>query len=99
MTGSAGDPPPHLRAATTADIASLTALTVRTFGPFYEGSFRALVGPEAQRAFHGDWREDYVRMVPDMVDGGGDAFHHLAMGLYESLGCTLLPVSVYYRDL
>jgi ribosomal protein S18 acetylase RimI-like enzyme len=30
---------------------------------------------------------------------GGDEFHAPARALYESLGCTRLPVAVYFREL
>ncbi|MEU3168361.1 GNAT family N-acetyltransferase [Streptosporangium sp. NPDC006930] len=33
------------------------------------------------------------------IGTGGDPFHAPARALYEKLGCTLLPVAVYYREL
>lgn len=33
------------------------------------------------------------------IGTGGDPFHAPARALYESLGCTPLPVAVYYRQL
>ena len=33
------------------------------------------------------------------IGTGGDPFHAPARALYESLGCTKLPVAVYYRQL
>jgi ribosomal protein S18 acetylase RimI-like enzyme len=33
------------------------------------------------------------------IGTGGDPFHAPARALYERLGCTLLPVAVYYRQL
>lgn len=151
------------------DLARLTELTIDTFGPFYEESFRPLVGDVIFANQHGTWRDDYVRQVAELhdpdqhryvavaeIDGavagyvawtvdparrngeithcavaaghrrhrvgtalcehafagmralgaevasigtGGDAFHAPARALYESLGCTMLPVAVYYRRL
>jgi ribosomal protein S18 acetylase RimI-like enzyme len=33
------------------------------------------------------------------IGTGADAFHAPARALYERLGCTMLPVAVYYRQL
>jgi ribosomal protein S18 acetylase RimI-like enzyme len=33
------------------------------------------------------------------ISTGGDPFHAPARALYERLGCTPLPVAVYYREL
>ncbi len=33
------------------------------------------------------------------IGTGGDLFHAPARALYESLGCTMLPIAVYYRQL
>lgn len=33
------------------------------------------------------------------IGTGGDPFHAPARALYESLGCTMLPIAVYYRQL
>ncbi|GII05186.1 GNAT family N-acetyltransferase [Planobispora takensis] len=33
------------------------------------------------------------------IGTGGDAFHAPARALYERLGCTLLPIAVYYKTL
>jgi ribosomal protein S18 acetylase RimI-like enzyme len=34
-----------------------------------------------------------------VIGTGGDPFHAPARALYEQLGCTFLPVAVYYRQL
>ncbi|GAA3038222.1 GNAT family N-acetyltransferase [Streptosporangium longisporum] len=151
------------------DLARLTELTIETFRPFYEESFRPLVGEVVFANQHGDWRADYreqvaglhaperhgyvaVAEIGDAVAGyvawsvdvarrngtvshlavsaghrrhhvgtalcehafdrmralgaevveigtGGDPFHAPARALYEKLGCTMLPVAVYYRTL
>lgn len=151
------------------DLARLTELTIETFGPFYEESFRSLLGEAVLANQHGRWRADYVEQVaglhhparnrfvavaeidaaiagyvawkvdPErrnaeiellavsaaqrrhhlgtalcehafaamrdlgaevvMIGTGGDGFHAPARGLYEALGCTALPVAVYYRAL
>jgi ribosomal protein S18 acetylase RimI-like enzyme len=158
-----------IRAFSQHDVAPLTELTIETFRPFYEDSFRPLVGDVVFANRHGTWRDDYrkqvaglhaperhayvaVAEVEDSIAGyvawsvdpaqgygsvtilavsakhrrhrlgtalcehafeemrtlgaevveigtGGDPFHAPARGLYESLGCTPLPVTVYYRQL
>jgi ribosomal protein S18 acetylase RimI-like enzyme len=42
-----------------ADLGPLLELTINTFGPFYERSFRGIVGDTVMANQHGDWREDY----------------------------------------
>ena len=37
---------------------------------------------------------DYVE-----IGTGGDTFHAPARAFYESLGCTQLPLAVYFREL
>ncbi|MBJ6616423.1 GNAT family N-acetyltransferase [Streptomyces sp. I4(2020)] len=54
----------RIRAFTPRDLASLTDLTIETFRPFYEDSFRPLVGETVFANQHGDWRDDYRREVP-----------------------------------
>ncbi|MDG9688696.1 GNAT family N-acetyltransferase [Streptomyces mutabilis] len=158
-----------IRAFHRHDLVPLTELTIDTFRPFYEESFRPLVGEVVFANQHGDWREDYRRQVaglhaperhahvavaeaedglagyvawtvaPERRNGsitllavrarhrrnhvgtalcehafqemralgaevveigtGGDPFHAPARALYEALGCTPLPVTVYYRRL
>ena len=39
-------------------------LTLATFEPFYEGSFRSLMGELIFAVQHGDWRKDYAEKVP-----------------------------------
>ncbi|GAA2712151.1 GNAT family N-acetyltransferase [Actinoplanes palleronii] len=159
----------RIRSFVPSDLARLTALTIETFGPFYEDSFRPLVGEVVFANQHGAWRDDYVTQVaglhdPDQhryvavaeaggalagyvawsvdlarrtadvtilavaagqrrrhtgtalcehafaamrelgaevvtIGTGGDGFHAPARALYETFGCTPLPVVVYYREL
>ncbi|MEU0043202.1 GNAT family N-acetyltransferase [Streptomyces werraensis] len=161
----------RIRAYTPQDLAALTDLTIETFRPFYEDSFRPLVGEAVFANQHGDWRDDYRREVPGLhaperhryvavaetddgsgiagyvawsvapgrrngsishlavsprhrrhhvgaalcehafaqmrslgaevveIGTGGDPFHAPARALYERLGCTALPIAVYYRRL
>lgn len=159
----------RIRSFLQHDLARLIELTIETFGPFYEDSFRPLVGEVVFANQHADWRDDYRRQVaelhdpeqdkyvavaetddgiagyvawsvnPDRKNGsithlavaaehrrhhagsalcehafaemrsrgaevveigtGGDPFHAPARALYEKLGCTLLPIAVYYRQL
>lgn len=158
-----------IRSFRAQDTTRLVELTIETFGPYYEHSFRPLTGELVFENQHGGWRDDYRREVPalhdpaahkhvavaeidDEVAGfvawqvdparrngeithvavaathrrqkigealcehafggmralgaevvqigtGGDPFHAPARALYESLGCTMLPVAVYYRQL
>jgi ribosomal protein S18 acetylase RimI-like enzyme len=48
------------------DLPRLTELTVKTFGPFYEDSFRPLVGEVVFARQHGRWREDYLALLPTL---------------------------------
>ena len=159
----------RIRSFVQQDLARLTELTIKTFRPFYEDSFRPLVGEVVFANQHGNWRDDYHKQVAELHDPsqhnyvavaetgdaiagyvawsvdpahrngrvtilavsvehrrhrvgtalcehafgemrtrgaevvaigtGGDPFHAPARALYESLGCTLLPVAVYYRQL
>lgn len=159
----------RIRPFTPHDLARLTDLTIETFRPFYEDTFRPLVGEVVFANQHGNWRDDYRRQVPELHDParhkyiavaeladaiagyvafsvdparrngsvthlavsahhrrrhlgtalcehafaqmrtlgaevveigtGGDPFHAPARALYEALGCTLLPIAVYYRQL
>ena len=158
-----------IRTYVQSDLARLTELTIETFRPFYEDSFRPLVGDLVFTIQHGNWRDDYRRQVAELHDPdndkyvavadddgvlagyvawtvtparrhgiitilavgtehrranlgtalcehaftamrtqgaamveigtGGEDFHAPARALYESLGCTKLPVAVYFRTL
>ena len=50
------------------DLVGLTDLTIETFGPFYEDSFRPLVGDVIFANQHGRWRADYRREVTELHD-------------------------------
>jgi ribosomal protein S18 acetylase RimI-like enzyme len=159
----------HFRSSTSRDFSSLLDLTLKVFEPFYEESFRPLLGETVYTVQHGSWRSDYRRElqallepapgrgflvaeddgVPlgyiawrtDAVRGhgeitllavdaehrghgiaralceqaldqmrqsgarivevstGGDGFHAPARSLYEELGCTSIPVAVYFKEL
>lgn len=58
----------HIRSYADADLTALIDLTIDTFGPFYEDSFRPLVGELIFARQHGDWRGDYRRQVPALHD-------------------------------
>jgi ribosomal protein S18 acetylase RimI-like enzyme len=158
-----------IRPYTRDDEAELTELTIAAFGPFFEDSFRPLMGEAIFANQHAAWREAYRSEIPALHDPehhkhiaiaeadnaitgfvawnidparknaqishlavaidhrrdhlgtalcehafahmrsldtevvtigtGGDDFHAPARSLYESLGCTKLPVAVYYRQL
>ncbi|MEU0298343.1 GNAT family N-acetyltransferase [Streptomyces sp. NPDC006175] len=158
-----------IRAFTPQDLAPLTELTIDTFRPFYEDSFRPLMGEAVFAVQHGNWRDDYRKQVAELhaperhtyvavaesdgviagyvawsvapvpkkgeitilavsaqhrrhhvgralceyafaemrtlgagvveIGTGGDQFHAPARALYEALGCTPLPLTVYFRQL
>jgi ribosomal protein S18 acetylase RimI-like enzyme len=58
----------RVRAFVEQDLARLTALTIETFGPYYEGQFRPLVGEFVFANQHGAWREDYRTQVAELHD-------------------------------
>lgn len=158
-----------IRAYRQDDLAPLTDLTIATFRPFYEDTFRPLVGEFVFANQHGAWRDDYRAQVAGLhapechayvavaesadaiagyvawtanpprrngtithlavapahrrhhvgtalcehafaqlraagaevvqISTGGDPFHAPARALYESLGCTPLPLVSYTRRL
>lgn len=158
-----------IRAFTQHDLAPLTELTIDTFRPFYEESFRPLMGEAVFAVQHGNWRDDYHKQVAELhaperhshvaiaevedtiagyvawsvdparkkgevtilavssqhrrhhvgtalcehafdqmrafgtevveIGTGGDQFHAPARALYEALGCTPHPLTVYFRQL
>jgi ribosomal protein S18 acetylase RimI-like enzyme len=159
----------RIRSFVPHDLTRLIEPTIDTFRPFYEDSFRPLMGEVVFANRHGDWRADYRAHVPELHDPdqhrfvavaevddtvagyvawhvnparkngsitllavaaehrrhrlstalcehafremrnlgaevveigtGGDPFHAPARALYERLGCTGLPIAVYYRQL
>ncbi|MFI5697883.1 GNAT family N-acetyltransferase [Kribbella sp. NPDC051586] len=58
----------HLRPYVDADLARLIDLTIDTFGPFFEDSFRPLVGELIFTHQHGNWRDDYRTQVAGLHD-------------------------------
>jgi ribosomal protein S18 acetylase RimI-like enzyme len=163
---------PHtvlIRPFSAQDEQTILDLTLTTFEPFYEGSFRPLMGEAIFAVQHADWREEYARTIPKLhapsagkyvdvgeaegavagfvgwqvdvarehgeisilavdprhrrahvgqqlcehamtrmkdlgakiveIGTGGDPFHAPARRLYESLGCTQIPVAVYFKEL
>jgi ribosomal protein S18 acetylase RimI-like enzyme len=58
----------HLRPFQRDDLDELIALTIEVFGPFYEQSFRSIVGDRIFAHQHGDWKEDYRRDLPTLHD-------------------------------
>lgn len=58
----------RIRAFIDHDLARLTALTIDTFGPFYEDQFRPVVGEVVFANQHGAWRDDYRTQVAGLHD-------------------------------
>jgi ribosomal protein S18 acetylase RimI-like enzyme len=57
-----------IRSYVQPDLVRLTELTIETFGPFYEDSFRPLVGETIFANQHGNWRDDYRKQVAELHD-------------------------------
>lgn len=55
-----------LRPYQPRDLDRLIELTIETFGPFYEQSFRSIVGELVFSNTHGNWREDYHQQVSNL---------------------------------
>ncbi|MGW6362681.1 GNAT family N-acetyltransferase [Streptomyces sp. NPDC055092] len=55
-----------IREFTQYDLAPLTELTIDTFRPFYEESFRPLMGEAVFAVQHGNWRDDYRKQVAEL---------------------------------
>lgn len=52
-----------IRTFTRHDLVPLTELTIDTFRPFYEDSFRPLTGEAVFAVQHGNWRDDYRKQI------------------------------------
>jgi ribosomal protein S18 acetylase RimI-like enzyme len=57
-----------IRSYVHSDLSRLIELTIETFGPFYEDSFRPLVGELIFSIQHGNWRDDYRKQVAGLHD-------------------------------
>jgi ribosomal protein S18 acetylase RimI-like enzyme len=64
----------RIRSFVPHDLARLTELTIETFGPFYEESFRPLVGEVVFTHQHGNWRDDYRQQVAELHDPGQNKY-------------------------
>ncbi|WP_329126116.1 GNAT family N-acetyltransferase [Streptomyces sp. NBC_01465] len=71
-----------VRAFVPADLTQLIELTVETFRPSFEESFRPLMGEVVFGIQHGNWRDDYRREVPELHDPG----QHKYVAVAESNG-------------
>jgi ribosomal protein S18 acetylase RimI-like enzyme len=74
-----------IRSYLQPDLARLTELTIETFRPFYEESFRPLVGELIFANQHGSWRDDYRTQVADLHDPD----HHKYVAVAESGGVLI----------
>ena len=73
----------HIRSYVDSDLGRLVDLTIDTFGPFYEESFRPLVGDLIFTRQHGDWRGDYRRQLPGLHDPA--SHKHVAVAVVEGV--------------
>ncbi len=64
------------------DLDPIITLTIETFGPFFEDSFRPAVGEVVFANQHGDWRGDYRREIPTLHDPA----HHRFVDIAEVAG-------------
>lgn len=55
-----------IRPYASQDQQQILDLTLATFGPFYEDSFRPLMGEVIFAVQHFDWRESYAQEVPPL---------------------------------
>jgi ribosomal protein S18 acetylase RimI-like enzyme len=69
-----------------ADTGRLLELTITTFGPFYEQSFRRIVGDAVMANQHGDWREDYRNQWQSLHDPDNDKYVVVAEDHGEVVG-------------
>lgn len=68
------------------DLPGLIDLTIGTFGEFYEGHFRPLVGETVFAHQHGAWREDYQVQVPTLHNPSAHKYVAVAEHANELLG-------------
>jgi ribosomal protein S18 acetylase RimI-like enzyme len=57
-----------IRSFLQPDLPRLIELTIETFRPYYEESFRRVVGETVFANLHGNWRDDYRAQVPELHD-------------------------------
>jgi len=69
----------HIRPYTRDDETELIKLTIATFGPFFEDSFRPLMGEAIFANQQAAWREDYRNEVPTL----DDPEHHKHIAIAE----------------
>jgi ribosomal protein S18 acetylase RimI-like enzyme len=67
-----------IRPLSPADLPALLDLTISVFGPFYEESFRPIVGDTVFINRHGDWKEDYRRHLAGIHDPDNGKFAAVA---------------------
>jgi ribosomal protein S18 acetylase RimI-like enzyme len=71
----------HIRPFRSDDLTRLLDLTIATFGPFYEDSYRPTVGETVFANRHGSWRQDYSRHLAGIHDP--DAGRHAAVAVAD----------------
>lgn len=67
-----------IRPLVPEDLPVLLDLTLKVFGPFYEDSFRPLVGETVFANRHGDWKEDYRGHLAGLHDPDNGKFAAVA---------------------
>jgi ribosomal protein S18 acetylase RimI-like enzyme len=72
-----------LRTFQAGDLDRLIDLTIEIFGPYFEESFRSIVGDPVMRTMHGDWREDYRKQLPELH--APDAHRYVAVAEHDGV--------------
>lgn len=76
-----------IRPLRSEDLPAVLDLTIDVFRPFYEDSFRSVVGDLVFMNRHGEWKEDYRRHV--------SAVHDPEHGRFAALACAGRQVAGY----
>lgn len=63
-----------IRPFAAQDEQTILDLTLATFEPFYEGSFRPMMGEVIFAVQHADWREEYARTIPGLHAPGAGKY-------------------------
>ena len=58
----------RIRSFVDSDLPTLVELTIETFGPFYEGYVREVMGEAVFAHQHGHWAQDYRDDVPTLYN-------------------------------
>lgn len=77
-----------IRPLDPADLPAVLDLTLATFGPFYEDSYRSAVGEQVFQNRHSGWRDDYRKQLAGI--------HDPSRGKYAAVATTSKKAVVGY---